>query len=134
MKQISQIGNNRNGFTFIEVLVSVSLLAVGVLLVFNSYFTTLSAMRRSADRIQARFILEQERCDFLRTIRSNKYITENKYETKVVGVDPEYHLTLRFDKILNLDNLYGLSLSVEWIASGKNFTLSSAVWVRQLIL
>lgn len=119
---ISEIGKNR-GFTLIEVLLSVAILAVGLVAVIGGYHTVLDAQKKADFISEGYLMLQQKIVDGRLEILSDDRLLGDKS-----GREGNWQWSL---KVANtpLKNVY--ELGVEAVKKGDKQKLAVATYVRK---
>lgn len=119
-------------FTFVELLVSVSLMGAGVIALYGCFTMSASASRYITDRIQADFIMAKTAWDM------KNYINENEIETEHIaqkshGDNPVFVTVVRLKKMQSLKGLYLLATTVSWREGAKNVMITGSKYIKKAI-
>lgn len=129
------IGNNK-GFTFIELMVTVIVLTVGLVLIIQGFITAAGALNNMQDNIQAVRFLDLKMQELEASAGKDNGIKRGNSEGKfssgakdfnwsleVIGVEKEKDLDLSED-------LNEVRLKVSWQEKGLPKDLSAAAYLR----
>ncbi|MBI5299996.1 MAG: prepilin-type N-terminal cleavage/methylation domain-containing protein [Deltaproteobacteria bacterium] len=114
---------NCKGFTLIEVLLSVVILAVGLIPIIGGYHTALEAYKRAQFTAEGFWILHQKMAEGRLGMRFDSGISASQS-----GKEGHWEWTTKIKKALPKD-LYELEVEVEKKGSGRKLT--AATYVRK---
>ncbi len=123
---MSRTGNKR-AFTLIEVMVTVSVLSLGLLLLYHSFFVSMDAMQYASNRLNAQIWLEGkiwEESDVLRRTKALPSGTENGV-FQFQGRDFSWKRSVAALET----NLYSLTVTLSWKESGRQRELAYATYL-----
>ncbi|MBF0216775.1 MAG: type II secretion system protein [Candidatus Omnitrophica bacterium] len=123
----------KRGFTFFEVLVAVVILSAGIAVIFQSFFFSVSAVRYVSNRIEAGLFMDREIDQRKMSIFGKSYVMSEIKETKVVGADTQFHLTVKMCPVPGSISLYEMDVSAAWIEGKKDMVLNRVSYLRQVI-
>lgn len=123
-------GRKRNGFTLIEVLVSVVILSTGLVLLLRAFSTSLVAMDASNETVQAALLADHaqgEAEESLRFARLAPSTVSRRYR------DGDFAVSVEVRELARLSSLSSTVMSVEVAlerqASGHDWVSASCVQV-----
>jgi prepilin-type N-terminal cleavage/methylation domain-containing protein len=125
--------SEKRGFTFFEVLVAVVLLSAGIAVIFQSFFFSVSAMRYVSNRIEAGVIMDQEIDRLKMSLVGKTYVMSDITETKVVGVDPVFHISLKMRALPGSMGLYELDVTSSWKEGKRDMALERTSYLSQVV-
>ncbi len=128
-KAISATGNFRAGHTIIEVLVAITILSFGILMIFNVFFDSVSAVKHLNNRIEARFILDEAESGLKKSLRAD-YILKDHTERKSIGENPRFDLILKIRKEDKFHSLYKMESTISWQEGNKTISLNREYFGR----
>ena len=121
----SEIGNPRSGFTLIEILLAIGILAIGITSVLFLFTMGVRSHRRAVDRTRgsllAATVLSQIRADLAETL-PNYYVEDGDHNiepiTNATLADfPEFTYDLTFEKLYPSDprgDFYKVRVTIRW--------------------
>jgi Tfp pilus assembly protein PilE len=75
--------NMRNSFTFIELMIAASILAVGLVFILRSFLSVVGAIETSSNKIKAVDILESRMSEIEQIVGENKYIEPRQDQVEI---------------------------------------------------
>lgn len=123
--------NYRRGFTFLELLLALAILAIGLTHIFRIFFGSIDALVHIKHRMDALLILDNARLDALRAIHQ-----KNKEEQRVIdkkeGEYPSFRWTATLGHWGTSQNLYTVDTEISWQEKSRDVTMSRQVYLRKL--
>ena len=110
---------SRNGFTLLEVLIGLSILAIGILAIAGMYITSIKGTAFSKNLTQASFLVQQ-RIEFLKGLPINdSRLDTGDYQNEIVidGYRGSY-------KTIRNTNFVVIRYTVSWIENGVTHNVS----------
>ena len=124
------IFKKREGFTFLEVLVAVSVFSLGIAMIFRIYFNLTSTLKHLTNRTTANNVLD----DAMWNVRKDlMYAQERMSESSkkmTNGVNPQYNIFIRWRKNPVYETIYDLEGHINWQEGHKNMVLGRAMCIR----
>ena len=122
-----RIGNDK-GFSLIEAMLAVSVLALGAVLIYQSFFITLDAFNYCRDCLVVTAGIDEEiwqAQDSLRRLGSLAEIkTEGKFETR--GKSFKWYLSYYLTD--NIQDLYGIDMTLCWQGGKRKAQLTRSAY------
>ena len=121
-----------SGFSFIETIVAVTILSVGLLFIFKAFFISLDSMGRIAERAHVlnavgnRMTMIQSQFE-----RQKTTITEPR-NLNIRGKDTTVHYDIQSRKIENLKDLYEMDMTARWNNGHRESWLSRSFYIVNL--
>ena len=107
MKRLAQ------GFILLEVVVSVAILAGGLIFVLRSFTGSLKAMTTSQNYMRACLLLEDKMWELEQAARSEGGIVPGEYDGTLLSGNKSFEWHLQVDKLEDI-NLGEVNLRVSW--------------------
>ena len=112
------------GFLLVEVMVSISILSIGLLLVLNSFFRSIKAVEVSRDYFKAGLLLENKIYELL-----NKGTEEGVWEGSFDDFNKRFSWNLDVRKIEE-GPLNEINLKVSWGGKDKEKDISISTYIK----
>ena len=116
---ISAIGKNR-GFTLIEIMISIAILAVGLIFILQGLTQCLSIMRISQDNLEASLLAEDKMADTEIAIKQDKekFFKDTSGELQSGNIEFKWQVQLTPD--MEYEDLYKVITTVGWKEGKRN--------------
>jgi prepilin-type N-terminal cleavage/methylation domain-containing protein len=120
----------RTGFTFLEILMAISILSIGAVYILRCFFTSASAMKYVNNRAKADLVISEKMWE------TKNYIDKNNIDNEYVNIqsvnaNPVFNYTVRVNKIPVFLNLYSMDLTLSWKEGAKEIVLRHSAYVRR---
>lgn len=112
-----------NGFLLLEAMVSVTILAVGLVLIVSSFMKSIKAKELSVDYFKAGLLLEEKICEL-----NNTDMKEGISEGVFDNFEDRFSWNLIVAK-LDEEPLKEISLEVSWIEGNKRQSMSMLTYL-----
>ena len=117
------------GFTLLEVLVSVSILSCSLIFIFHIFFGVAYGLDHLNNRFDAGLLLEEEIWEAKNILRKDVY--EEVYEKNVsCGDDGRYNISIKMTKRPDFDDLYTLAAGIAWTERDKKIVFKRESYER----
>ena len=120
---MSRTGNNRHGFSFIEVMVTIAILATGIVVIYRSFLISLDIMNHLTCRAYASTLLDNKLNRWQRLFEVTKEIPFNdKREGDTVKIqkkDVHFDYDIRTTAVGKLQNIYEVVMTISWREGGR---------------
>jgi len=92
----SRIGNNKKGFTFIEVMVTLVVLSAGIVFVYKSFFLCADYLTRLSLRLDANQLLDNKISEIKRYVKDSRDLSFSRSGVlPIVGFNHRYQLDVQ---------------------------------------
>lgn len=115
------------GFTFIEVLVTLVILSVGIIAVFRSFLLSLDYLTHLNNRLYATILIDDRIDVTQRILRNYKSLPLGNSEDITVDIgskEKKYLYQTKISEISGYIDFFELELSLQWQEKGRNIKLS----------
>jgi len=122
----------KTAFTFIEVMVTITILSVGILMIFKSYINMLDQMRHINNRLYANVIIENRVSEIERMLRVYNILPFELDHVEHVDVG---HRVIAFKQVMHIDevedfpDVFQLDLALTWQEGRKDIILSRSAYI-----
>ncbi|MBF0493825.1 MAG: type II secretion system protein [Candidatus Omnitrophica bacterium] len=120
------------GFTFIEVLIAISILSFGILFVFRAFFTSVSGIRYINEKITASMILNEAEWNARKLLYQNFFVGSYN-ESKAAEDNEKYNVDISLNKKPDCETLYDLNSAVKWESGSRSFSFKREIYIRKLV-
>lgn len=130
---MTKIFRKKNGFSFIEVMVTVCVLAFGLVGVYQAFFTSLNYIDHMTYRIHAMTLLDNQ-IEMLQKqleLKGELYVGNLKdlYLVKINNRPINYIYEIALKDLEDSPNVYQLDLSIKWKERARNIRISRSVYI-----
>ncbi len=119
---------NKQGFTFVEVLVTLVILSTGIIAILQSFLKSLDYIKHINNRMYAIVLLDDRTDTIQRMLNVYKTlpmsVPEDDREYSTESRRLEYDKELRISEINDFMDIFQLDISVSWKEGGRNIRLS----------
>jgi len=142
---ISSTGNNflprvggQKGHTFLELMVAVSILSVGIVAIYQGLLKSLEYQSQLSSRLYAMNLLDHEAA-----LIEKKFQTEGQFPIaengKIVETSLDYHdiafqFEIRAGTFANLEGLQQAEITLTWLDQGRTLSLKRSIYLVNLHL
>lgn len=129
---ILEIGNRMRqnyGFTLIEIMITISIIAIGMILIIQAYSLSLKVLKLSSEFIQAVLLAEQKLWNFERVSFKNRILSEFDHQSYVIE-NQNFNYTFKRD---NTDEamINQLKLDISWTNDGALKNLEVITYLKR---
>ncbi len=122
-----------SGLTFFEVMVTLTILSVGLLAIYKSFFISLNYTRHLNYRLYAINLLDEKiqtiEKDFIDT-KALPSVTSHEMTTVEVDNKPiDYEYNINFQSVDGAQDLFELVVKISWLEQDKLITLTRSVYI-----
>lgn len=116
--------NKQNAISLIELMLTVSILSIGLVFILRSFFTVIGALNYAQNKIAAVYLLDAEMAALKETALTEKNFTEGivektvNFEGKNFSCRTESFYLLD-EKQIKIEDLKATALSIGWEEAGK---------------
>ncbi len=123
---------NRRAFTFVEVMVTLTILSAGIIVIFKSLFYSLDQIHAMSSRLYADMLLESRSGEVERLLRVyNALPLElNRAQTIDTGNKKiDFKEQMSFEDVEGLIDVFRMDLSVSWKEGSRDMKLSRSSYL-----
>ena len=117
------------GFTFIEVLVAISLLSVGIVAIFRIFFGSVSTMEHIKNRFDAHFFIEEKKWQLDDAIR-RKIISQAYTDRDITETIPQFTVISRIQKNTEPIDFYIAEITATWKENNKDMMVQRRIYLQ----
>jgi prepilin-type N-terminal cleavage/methylation domain-containing protein len=120
---------NQKGFTFIEVMVALVILSVGIVGIFKSLLIALDQMDYLTHRLYASTVLQNTLVLKERRLRNYQELSLGLGDKHAVDIGPHtvtYQQKIRISEIESYPDLFEIAASLSWDEGDKRVTVRNA--------
>ncbi|OGX37013.1 MAG: hypothetical protein A3G91_06230 [Omnitrophica WOR_2 bacterium RIFCSPLOWO2_12_FULL_50_9] len=116
------------GFTLIEVMVSVAILAFGIVVIYEAMLTSLNIFGSYASYLNAQSWIDEQIWEAQDRVNHSRIVTtrENKGALRLNNKDSEW--TMQIDPLDMEAGLYALNIRLAWQEGERTITLSRGAY------
>ncbi|MDP8213352.1 MAG: type II secretion system protein [Candidatus Zapsychrus exili] len=126
--------NRENGFTFIEVMVTLVIFSVGIVMIFKSFLISLDRMNYLTNRLYATTLLDNriERIDrFLKVYGALPFDEQQVREVDVGGKKVGFKEYVSIGEIEDFVEVFKLDLKLSWKENNKELNISRSKYISE---
>ncbi|MDD5069610.1 MAG: hypothetical protein PHV17_02680 [Candidatus Omnitrophica bacterium] len=116
-------------FTFIEVLISISILAFGLTAILKVFLGSLSAVRHVRNRLEANSLIENEKWQTIKLIRQAR-IGDTYSRIQNVARLRDYKVSVQASNLNDNYDFYSLDIDVAWKESKVDKRIKRASYLK----
>ena len=124
---------DRQGFTFIELMVTLAVLSFGIVMIYKAFFASLDQISYLNHRLYATIFLDNQLAEMQRAYQSTKTLPMNFAPSESVEIGYkiiDFKPTKTITAIEDLPQLFQIDLSVSWAEKGNHIiTLSRSAYM-----
>lgn len=135
--RISTKTTNRNGLTFVEVMVAVVVLAVGITAVYRSYVLAIDRMDHLTKRVYATTMIDDRIMRLERFLRAQKAIPMDSDKKEAVDIDGkrlEFDQYVQIRAVDDLPNIFQVDLRLQWKENQREVTMRRSAYIADFYL
>ncbi len=122
----------RKGFTFIEVMVTLTVLSLGFVMIFKAYVVAMDQMTYLTNRLYAATFLDNHIVRMERALRAYNTISYDAGEPKKVKVGSKniyLKPSISVAALKNLDNLFYIDLTMRWTEGKYDRKIAQSAYI-----
>jgi len=126
----------RSGFTFIEIMVTLVILSLGIVAIYRALFVSLDQISHLNSRLYVNVMLEDRLSKIERTLRAYKALPFElepqavlDLGVKSVRLEPE----LSIAEVVNFSDIYRIDVAYRWQENGKTIRLSRSAIISDYV-
>ena len=124
----------RVGFSLLEIMVAISILAIGIVAIYKAFFTSLDYLSYLKTRLYANILLDQKFADIEYYFKLKGEIPNVREETDSFRVDQRL-INFRYDfkikTVEQMPNLVELDLSILWQQRNRQINLERIAYLTR---
>jgi prepilin-type N-terminal cleavage/methylation domain-containing protein len=126
----------KTGFTFFEVMITVVILAVGVVSVYRAFFASLNYQKYLKARLYAEEFLHDQitviQQDYQRSKEEPKMFTAVPHTVRLDNEPIEFFCDSHYLTLGSLEDILQLELVLSWRQSGRNYQIKKMTYLSRL--
>lgn len=127
----------KNGFTFIEIMVTLIILSVGIVGVYQALFKSLDLMSRLNSRLYANILLDDQIATVERRLRAYKTLPTEMPAMQEVSVGVKtinYEPQLRISEVDQYTDVFRIDLIYAWTDNKRQVQMERSAYVSDFLL
>ena len=142
MTTISKIGNRgirvrlragKEGFSFVEVMVAVAVLALGIVVIYRSFFVCLDYINHVSNRLHAMVLINNRIATMQKDFELNgEAPASHRDQTETAWIHSKpvvFHSSVDVRTVDNLEGLYQLDASLWWNERGRDVRIWRSAFI-----
>ena len=128
--------NSFSGFTFIEIMVTLVILSLGIVAIYRVFITSLDQITHLNSRLYANILLEDRAATIERTLRAYQALPFELEPQEVVDVgvksihlEPEYSIA----EVMDFSDIYKIHVAYVWTEGGRKVRLSREALISDYV-
>jgi prepilin-type N-terminal cleavage/methylation domain-containing protein len=124
------------GFTFVEIMVTLVILSLGIVAIFRGLFTSLDQISHLNSRLYVNTMLDDRLARIERSLRA--------YKALPFELEPEQSLdlgvksivltpSLNIAEVMGLNDIYRIDVAYSWLENGKTVRLSRSAFISDYV-
>lgn len=139
IKKFTQAGTSRksSGFTFVEVMVTLAVLSVGIIMIYRSFLISLDQINYLTRRVYATVTLDNLISELERTLKVSKALPIGFDDTLEVDLGDkklEFNQQINIAQNEELKNLFKVECVLSWKERNRPITLSRPAYISNALL
>ena len=123
----------QNGFSFLELMVTVGILSVGLVMVYQSFFVCLNYLTHITYRLHAHILMDNKLNDIQRYFHAKGVVpwedTEGREEIRIYNKLARFFYTVDFKDIPYLADTFEVNLALWWREGNREIHLSRSTYI-----
>ena len=128
IRMTSLTGNNRQGFTFVEIMITLIILSGGIVMIYKSFFLCVDYLSYMTCRLYASQMIESKIAEISRSYRESQDATFDRgATTETVEVNRkwiDFNYGIEMTPVDELDYMYRLKVTLAWYDGRRLMKLS----------
>lgn len=123
---------SRKGFTFMEVMVALMILSLGVVMILKSFMISMDRMTYLNARLYANTILDNQHVITERLLRAYKSLPVDMRKIHHLKIGPkelQFVQTTNIGEVEQFVDVFNCELKLSWEENGKSFSLSRSRYI-----
>ena len=117
------------GFTLIEVLITVAILSLGIVMLYQAFFICMDAVMHCSNRLEAQFLMGEKLWTAQKDLTSLGTLPEGEKRGALAGRSKNFNWKMLVNSIPESEDLYKINLNFSWQEGKKIVTVSRATYV-----
>ncbi len=123
-------GKSQNGFTLMEVILSVMILSIGLIAINQTLLRSLSLLHYSETRFEANRFAENKIWEIQDAAFHQGKAPQRKEEGVLLGSHKTFSYHLQAVTVRGSEFLYEIRMAIHWLEAGKENGLSRSFYAR----
>ena len=123
----------RAGFSFIEIMVAMMILATGIVFIYKSFFVSLGYMNHVTNRLVALSLLDNRIADMELLLKTKGALSlAGGSETKRVVIQQrtvDFHFETELRSVESIPGLYQVDLNLSWEEGTRGIRVGRTVYI-----
>ena len=122
------------GFSFFEVMVTVSILALGIVVIYQAFFISLNYANRLTIRLYANWLLDHKIANLQYYFKKTGEVPEIKEEKDTLTVNNktiDFHYNMHIKGIEQIENIFELATMIYWLEQNRTFKLIRVAYLAK---
>lgn len=128
---------SNKGFTFIEIMVTLAILSVGLVAIFRSFFVCLDYVNHLTYRLHGLTLLENRLADIEKKYRANGHFNFSPgSEIEIVSInnkDVEFSYRTAINPFEEVPGLHAVDVSILWDERNKAYEVSKTAYFSDVV-
>ena len=124
---------DKQGFSFFEVMVAIAVLSAGLILIYNAFFISVNYTNHLTYRLQADILLDEKIAGLKQLLQDQTVLpltlTEEVERVKIHNKPVDFQYTFDLHSVENLPGLFLLDISVSWRENSRRIQLSRSIYI-----
>ncbi len=133
-RMTSSTGNNKRGFTFIEVMIALVVLSTGIVLVYKSFFLCVDYLNNLSTRVYATHLLDSRIAEINRSLAKGTggslHLGPLSETVPINRRQVKYDFDMRLDQ-LGAGSLYKLTIDLTWFDGRRKMREGRAAYLMR---
>ncbi len=129
-------GNRKGGFTFVELMLAVAILASGLLFVYKAFFISTDYINHACYRLQAIQLMNNRIAKLERDFRSQKNLSLEVYPLRrdiiINGRPMIFNYETQMQSSVNSSHLREIGVSISWHERMRDFKMSRFAYLSDI--
>jgi len=122
----------KHGLTFIEVMITVVILSVGIVAIFKTYIVSLDQMTHITNRIYVSTLLDDRVATIERHLRAYKSLPLDMAQEEYINVGSKqltFSRDLKISDIEDFVEIFNVDLSISWQEGDRDMKISRSSYI-----
>ena len=131
---ISPTGKNK-GFTFIEMMVTLAVLSVGIVFIYKSFLVSIDQLEYLTQRLYATVLLDNQFSAIERNLKIYKALPVSLNESLKIPIGPKtitYKQGMNIKEVEDYPDVFSLTLVLSWSEQRRQMTLERTGYISDM--